>query len=406
MYPPKRRVNRYNPAVVCFCALAISCGKGDGKKKSAAPPPSPQVIVAKARIEAVPLEIKAIGNVEAYSKVQIKSQVEGEIRRVYFQEGEDVRQGQLLFEIDPRVYQQAVVEAEAQLAGAQAGLGQAEANHQRDVANAANLRNQAQRLGGLAAKGIISDQQNDAQQTQALAAERAADATQASIQSARAALKGAESRLADARLKLSYTQIRAPISGRTGNLAFKEGNLVAANAASPLVVLNQVIPTYVTFSIPEQALGELRRYSATGQLKVLAVPQGARKATEGILKFLDNEVDQASGTILLKATFPNQDRTLWPGQFVNVSVQLVVQNVVVIPAAAVKTAQQGSYAFVVKPDATAEQRTIKTSRSWQDLAVVESGVKAGEDVVTEGQLRVRPGAKVQVVSAPQKAAQP
>lgn len=408
---PARIKNRFlfnNRVAIIHSAVllvAVGCSKQEqGAQKKGGAPPAAQVVVAKARMQSVPLEIRAIGNVEAYSKVQLKSQVAGEIRRVLFHEGDDVKQGQLLFEIDPREYQQAVAEAEAQIAASQAGLGEAEANHQRDIANAANARSQADRFGGLANKGIISAQQNEAQQTQAVAAEKAAASTQAAIQSARAALKGAQARLGDARLKLSYTQIRAPISGRTGNLAFKEGNLVAANAATPLVVINQVTPAYVTFSIPEQSLSELRRYAAGGRLKVLAYPQGGGKPAEGELRFLDNEVDQASGTILLKATFSNQDRMLWPGQFANVAVQLVNQNVVVIPSSAVKTAQQGSYTFVVKPDSTAEQRTIKSPRAWQDLAVIESGVKDGETVITEGQLRVKAGAKVQIVETPQKAA--
>jgi len=404
-----RRFRLDNRFAVAFGLVSITafvgCGnQNKGEAKKGASPQAPQVVAAKARMQPVPLEIRAIGNVEAYSKVEIKSQVAGQITRVFFQEGDDVQQGQMLFQIDPREYQQAVAEAEAQIASAQAGLGEAEANHQRDLANAANARTQADRFGGLAAKGIISAQQNEAQQTQALAAEKVAASTRAAIQSARAALKGAEARLADAKLRLSYTQIRAPISGRTGNLAFKEGNLVAANAATPMVVLNQIAPTYVTFSIPEQSLRDLRRYAAAGKLKVLAFAQGVPKPSEGVLNFLDNQVDQASGTILLKARFDNRDRLLWPGQFVNAAVQLVTENVVVIPASAIKNAQQGTYAFVIKPDSTAEQRTVKSPRSWQNLAVVESGVREGETVITEGQLRVKPGVKVQVVDQPQKAA--
>lgn len=404
-FPFDNRFATIYVALIVCSLLVVGCGRGEeAAKKKGGAPPAPQVVVAKARVQMVPLEIRAIGNVEAYSKVQIKSQVAGEIRRVFFQEGDNVQQGQMLFQIDPREYQQAVAEAEAQIASAQAGLGEAQANHQRDLANAANARTQAERFGGLAAKGIISAQQNEAQQTQALAAEKAAASTQASIQSARAALKGAEARLADAKLRLSYTQIRAPISARTGNLAFKEGNLVATNAATPMVVLNQIAPAYVTFSIPEQSLAELRRYAAAGKLKVLAYSQGVAKPAEGVLNFLDNEVDQASGTILLKATFANQDRMLWPGQFVNAAVQLATQSRVVVPASAIKTAQQGTYTFVVKDDSTAEQRTVKSSRAWQDLAVVESGINEGETVITEGQLRVKPGVKVQVVDSPQKAA--
>ncbi len=360
-------------------------------------PPPTQVIVAKAEKRQVPIEIRAIGNIEAFSAVDVKSQVAGPIARVAFQEGDDVRKGQVLFEIDPRPFQQAVQQAEAELATRKAALAQAEANYQRDVAQAANARSQANRYAELTANGIIAREQNEQFQTTALAAEKAVAASKASIESARAAIKGAEAQLGDARLQLSYATIRAPISGRAGNLTRKEGNLVTANSDQPLVVINQITPVYATFSVPEQSLAELRRYSSAGKLTVQAIPQNELgDPAQGVLDFLDNRVDASSGTILLKARFSNKDRHLWPGQFVNVIVRLTSQMETVVPSTAVKNAQQGNYVFVVKPDSTAEQRTVQSARTWGDLTVIEKGVDPGEQVIVEGQLRVRPGAKVAI----------
>jgi membrane fusion protein, multidrug efflux system len=359
-------------------------------------PPPTQVIVAKAEKREVPLEIRAIGNIEAFSAVDVKSQVAGPIARVAFEEGDDVRKGQVLFEIDPRPFQQAVQQAEAELATRKAALAQAEANYQRDIAQAKNARSQANRYAELTTQGIIAREQNEQLQTTAVAAEKAVAASKASIESARAAIKGAEAQLGDARLQLSYATIRAPISGRAGSLTRKEGNLVTANSDPPLVVINQITPVYATFSVPEQSLAELRRYSSAGKLAVQAIPQNELDPAQGVLDFLDNRVDASSGTILLKARFQNKDRHLWPGQFVNVIVRLTSQMETVVPSTAVKNAQQGNYVFVVKPDSTAEQRTVQSARTWGDLTVIEKGVNPGEQVIVEGQLRVRPGAKVAI----------
>jgi multidrug efflux system membrane fusion protein len=357
------------------------------------------VVVAEARRESVPLELNAIGNVEAYSAVEVKAQVAGQLASVNFEEGQEVRKGQVLFRIDPRPFEQAVREAEAQLATTEAALGQAQATYERDVATAKNARSQARRYSDLAAKGIISREQNEQMQTQAIAAERAAAASKASIESSRANIQGAQARLSDTRLTLSYATITAPISGKTGNLQFKAGNLVTANAATPLVVINQLTPIYATFTIPEASLDELRRYSENGKLQVQATPAQTQGApATGVLDFLDNVIDPQSGTIRLKARFANTDRRLWPGQFVNVSVRLSSPMQTVVPAAAVRTSQNGSYVFVVKPDQTADQRTVESPRTWQNLAVVSKGVNPGERVIVEGQLRVKPGTKVQIVS--------
>jgi multidrug efflux system membrane fusion protein len=218
------------------------------------------------------------------------------------------------------------------------------------------------------------------------------------IESARAAIQSAEAKLGDARLQLSYATIRAPISGRAGNLTRKAGNLVTANSELPLVTINQLSPVYATFSVPEQSLPELRRYAASGKLHVHAMPQGgiATDGAGGVLDFLDNTVDVSSGTIRLKAKFPNQDRRLWPGQFVNVSVRLANPTETVVPTAAVRTAQQGNYVFVVKPDSTAEQRTVEATRAFEDMTVIRAGLNPGEQVIVEGQLRVKPGTKVRI----------
>jgi membrane fusion protein, multidrug efflux system len=381
--------------VLVGCQRAGEPAKGAGGGKGKGAPPSP-VIVAEVKQQQVPLAIRAIGNVEAFSVVEVRSQVSGPISKVLFEEGQDVRQGQVLFEIDPRPFQQTINEMEAEVAARRATLAQAEAALERDQANAKNARSQAERYNQLATAGIIAKEQNEQFQTTALAAEKGVNAARATIESAKAAIKGAEAKLGDARLQMTYATIRAPISGRAGGILRKAG-LVAANN-EVLVTINQVTPVYATFSVPEQSIPDLRRYSAGGKLKVQAIPQNGspETAANGVLDFLDNRVDASTGTIMLKARFPNQDRKLWPGQFVNVNVQLAMTNEVVAPTAAVKTAQQGNYVFVVKPDMTAEQRTVITARSYEDITVIQNGLNPGERVIVEGQVRVKNGSKVRI----------
>jgi multidrug efflux system membrane fusion protein len=326
----------------------------------------------------------------------VRSQVSGPIAKVLFEEGQEVREGQVLFELDPRPFQQSVREMEAEVAARKAALAQAEAALERDLANAKNAKSQADRYNQLATAGIIAKEQNEQFQTSALAAEKGANATRATIESAKAAIAGAEAKLGDARLQLSYATIRAPISGRVGTITKKAG-LVAANNET-LVTINQISPVYATFSIPEQSLPDLRRYASGGKLKVEAIPQngGPDAAAYGTLNFLDNQVDASTGTIKLKARFANQDRKLWPGQFVNVTVHLSVSNEIVAPTSAVKTAQNGNYVFVVKPDMTAEQRTVETARAYEDVTVIQNGLNAGEQVVVEGHVRIKNGSKVRI----------
>ncbi len=352
----------------------------------------------------VPLEIRAIGNVEANSTVEVKSQVAGQLQKVFFTEGDEVRQGQVLFQIDPRQLEQAVSQAEASLENANATVGQAQANYERDLAQAKNARSQADRYAQLAGQGIVSREANENYRTQADAAERVAAASKAAIASAESNVRAAAARLADAKLQLAYATIEAPVSGKTGKLAVKPGNLVPANSPTPLVVIAQLAPVFANFTIPEQQFSLIRSYSSRAKLAVQAYPGSnspdagpSSTPVIGTLDFFDNQVDTSTGTILLRARFPNTDHRLWPGQFVNVVVRLDVPTATVIPTAAVSSGQNGRYVFVVKPDLTAEQRTIESTRDYQDLTVVTSGVAPGERVIVRGQLRVQPGSKVEIV---------
>ena len=281
-------------------------------------------------------------------------------------------------------------QAEAELASKRAALGQAQVNYERDLAQARNARAQAQRYADLATKGIITDEENDQDQTRAVAAEKMTAATKASIAVARASIQYANAKLTDARLKLDYATIRAPISGRTGELTLKAGNFVAADANTPLVVINQITPAYATFSVPEHWLNEVRRYSPIGTLQVHAFLRAGAAPAEGTLDFPDNAADHTSGSVLLKARFPNQNLRLWPGQFINAAVGRASRN-------HRAGGRQGSYVFVVRSDSTAEQRSVQTVRTWQDVTVISGGVSPGERVVVEGHLRVTPGTKVQIV---------
>lgn len=343
-----------------------ACSKKEPPKER---PPVP-VTVAASVLKTVPVQVRAIGNVEPYNTVSIKAQVNGQIARVHFTEGQDVRKGDLLFTIDPRPFE--------------AALRQAEANLARDRAQAKNAGEQARRYASLLKDGIVTQEQYDQLRTnaEALAATVAAD------------LAAVE----NARIQLGYCSIRSPISGRTGNLAVQAGNLVKANDVPVLVTINQITPIFATFAVPEREMVEIRRHMGKGNLKVEALVAGEeRKPEEGTLSFLDNTVDPTTGTIKLKGTFANRERRLWPGQFVNVLITLATRpNTVVVPSQAVQTGQQGQFVFVVRPDAVAEQRPVTTGLTHEGFTVIEKGMQPGETVVTDGQMRLVPGAKVLV----------
>jgi len=338
---------------------------GGGRSREAVP-----VLVATATQKTMPLQIRAVGNVEAYSTVSVKSQVTGVLTQAHFKEGENVKKGQLLFTIDPRPLE--------------AALKQAEANLARDTAQLQNSREQARRYAELVKKEYVSKEQYDQIRANA-------DAAEAVVQSDQAAVE-------NAKVQLSYCYIFSPIDGQAGTLLVNEGNLVRVNDATPLVVINQVTPIYVTFSVPEQNLADIRRHAAAGSLKVAAQFQADEgRAEQGSLAFVDNAVDRTTGTIKLKAEFKNGDRRLWPGQFINVALVLSTQSdAVVVPSEAVQVGQEGQHVFVIKPDNSVEVRPVVVSRTDGGEAVIAKGLQAGEQIVREGQFLLGPESRIEV----------
>ena len=393
-----RRANFASAAVVVAAMVFAGC-----VQKGATPPGGRRgggdvpVTVTTVSTRDVPVELQVIGNVEAYSNIALKAQVSGELTKAYIHEGDYVKKGQLLFSIDPRAMKAQLQQAQATLARDQALLSQAQANLARDQSQAKYSRDQANRYADLQKEGIVSKDQTEQLRSAADASGQAIAADQAAIESARAEIAAQKATVETMQVQFGYTDIKSPIDGRTGNINVKQGNIVTANTVD-LLTINQVQPIYVTFSVPEAQLADIKRYMAVGKLPVSAIPQDDPGATEtGLLTFTDNNVDMTTGTIKLKGTFPNAARKLWPGEFVRVSLRLTTQhNAVVVPNQAVQTGQEGSFVFVVKPDRSVENRPVTTgARIDQDL-VVDQGLRAGETVVTEGQLRLAPGMKVMV----------
>ena len=372
----KPTVERLPSTIVLFLFSALLFISGCGNKEqvqaargSGGRPPAP-VVIASVEQRDIPVQIKGIGNVEAYQTVLIRSQVNGQIQQIFFKEGEDVREGQPLFRLDKRPFQ--------------ADLEKAIGQMKHDQAQAENSRIQAERYSQLEKEGVASQEQAEQLRAQAKADASAVEADNAAVDAAR--------------VQLQYTDIVAPIKARAGALMINLGNLVKANDTPYLVQLNQVTPIYVTFSVPESNLDRVRRRFTSGQLKVLAYPKGqSDQPAEGRLTFIDNGVDTTTGMFKLKATYQNTDRRLWPGQFVDVALELSTQkNAVVVPTRAIQTGQQGEYVYVVRADSTAESRPVKTAGAYQNLTVVSDGLKIGEHVIVNGQLRVSPNAKVVV----------
>ena len=360
--------------VVASLTLLTSCSDKSTTGKAA---PSPQAALAAmppvpvtlgvASLKTVPIQVRTIGNGEAYSTVNVKSQVEGRVERVYFEEGQTVKKGQLLFSIDSRPFETAVQQAQANLA--------------KDQALEKNAQAQAARYDELFKSGIVSKDQYDQFHTTAASLEASVKADQAAVETGK--------------IQLGYCSIYAPIEGRTGNLMVHSGNTVKANDAT-LVVINQISPLYVDFSVPEQYLSDIKKYMAQGRLGVQAIlPHEEDRPELGWISFVDNSVDRTTGTILLKGTFPNAGNRLWPGQFVNVVITLAEQrNAVVVPSQAVQTGQQGQYIFVVKSDNSVEIRPVVPGAVVGGDEVIEKGIQSGERVVTDGQLMLFPGAHV------------
>ena len=356
-------------------ALAAACTGSEaqqsqqsrqGAPQAAAVPVTTAVVVQKP----MPIEIGVVGTAEAYSTVAVRAQITGELTSVTFEQGEDVQAGQVLFTLDRRPLE--------------AALSQAQANLQRDSAQAANAKVIAQRFEDLVQRGIGTRAERDTALATATALEATVGANTAAVE--------------NARVQLQYATIRAPIAGRTGALMVHAGNLVRANDQTPLVVINQVTPIYVSFGIPEATLPDLRRYMAQGSLQVDALPAGDEGTPAiGRITFVDNTVDQTTGTIRIKGTFANTNRRLWPGQFTNVVVRLSTdRGALVVPTAAVQTGPQGQYVFLVKADKTVDMQPVTVARTAKGETVLKEGVKPGDTVVTDGQLRLVPGARISV----------
>lgn len=374
-----------------------------------APPPAVPVMAASVTLETVPLQVNAIGRSEAYSTVSVTSQAEGQMMKVYFTEGQYVKKGDPLFTIDPRPAQAGMAGTVANQSKAVSDQRQAEATLAKDRAQAKNAAVSAERYEYLYKQGVVSKDQYDQMRTNAEALAAVAKADEAAVASARDSVKAAQAAVQASQVQVSYTEIRAPIDGRTGSLMIHQGNVVKANDTNPLVVINQVNPIYVTFSVPETQLPEIKRYMAAGPVQVAGtIPNDSGPPEQGTLTFIDNAIDPATGTVKLKATFQNNQQRLWPGQFVNIAVTLTTQpNAVVVPSAAVQVGQQGQYVFVIKDDQTVELRNVQVQRAIGEKSLISSGLTAGETVVTDGQLRLRPGSRVKVTDqSGQPAGQP
>lgn len=389
-----QRLQRFAPSLSsprAWCGLVIvaaiaaaglsACSNKDApaaaKGKADKGAPATPVVVAEVTQQTVPLRLQAIGNVEPYATVAVKARVDGQIVDAPFRDGQDVVKDQPLFQIDARPLQ--------------ALLKQAEANLLRDKAQLERARSQEIRYKDLLAKKFVSP---DAY-AQFLT----------NVETAAAVVSADEAAVETATLQLEYTTIRAPISGRTGKIMIQLGNMVKANDAAPLVVINQVSPIYLNFAVPEQHLGAIRAAMAKHTLKVEASLTDSKGTTaaNGELAFIDNAIDATTGTVKLRARFPNQDKLLWPGQFAMANLTLgVQQDVIVVPSRAVQTGPKGQFVFVVKADLTAEQRAVVVERVEGAQTVIAKGLMPGEKVVTLGQVRLSPGIKVNPKSDPAK----
>jgi membrane fusion protein, multidrug efflux system len=331
------------------------------------------VVVSTVEEKTVPVQLAAIGNVEAFATVAIKARVTGELKEIHFREGQDVAQGSLLFTIDPDPFV--------------ADLKKAQANLAKDIALSQKAEEDLKRYSELVKNDYISREQYEQSVT--------------NLEALKAQIKADQAAVDTARLQVTYCSIRAPITGRTGNYLADRGNMIKANDDNKnMVVINQIRPIFVAFSLPEQHLADIKKYSAAGHLKLKAlVSKSEAHPEEGRITFIDNTVDRATGTIRLKGTFPNKDRKLWPGQFVNVVLDLTSQtNALVVPAQAVQTGIEGQYVFIINPDLKAQVRPVTAGRSLNGLVVIEKGLQAGEKVVVDGQFQLVSGTKVQIKS--------
>jgi membrane fusion protein, multidrug efflux system len=381
--------------VAATAMLLAACSDNAAGKARVQQPPVP-VTVGEVLEKTIPVQLTAVGNAMAYTTVGIKSQINGQLVEVRFKEGQDVRKGDLLFVIDPRPFEAALRQTEAALNQRQAEVRQAQAAVERDTAQLENSKVQERRYRELVAKELIAREQYDTLNTNMAAMQATVEADRAAVENAKAALQAAQANVDNARLQLAYTTIYAPIDGRTGNLLVQNGNVLKANDDNPIVVINQVHPIYVSFAVPEQYLVDIKKYRELGRLQVVARPPRQKETlATGELTFVNNAVDQTTGTIQLKGTFANESNTLWPGQFVDVAMTITSRTAIVVPSQSIQPGQQGPYVFIVKPDQTVESRPVTPGVRLGAETIVEKGVKAGERVVTDGQLRLVPGARIE-----------
>jgi multidrug efflux system membrane fusion protein len=373
--------NQRHPLKVLAIAATLMAGaftlifmtRSEGTPQREKREPLVPVKVAVAERRDVPVQLQAVGTVEAYATVSIKSRVDGQLVGVHFREGQDLKKGDLLFTIDPRPYEAALKEARARL--------------DRDIALADKADLDARRYAELVAKNYVSSDKFEQFRANA-------EALRATVAADRAALERAQ-------LNVDYCYIRAPMTGRTGRLLVDEGAQIKANDdKGGMVEIMQIMPINVGFAVPQQYLTEIKTHMARGALKVeVDIPDSQAKPEPGTLDFLDHKVNTQTGTVLLKGTFANKDRLLWPGQFVMATLTLTTRSgAIVIPSIAIQVGQDGQFVYVVKPDMSVESRAVVPGMSVGDEVVIDKGLAAGEQVVTEGQLRLVPGAKVQITS--------
>src|ERR1051325_5610857 len=358
-------------AYVAYAQTTSGAGRKPEQGRREGRPAVPVTVVTAVQ-KIMPVQVEAVGTVEPFSTVSIRSQVTGAITKVHFKEGQDVKEGDQLFTVDPRPLE--------------AALKQAEANLAKDTAMLANAREQTRRYAELVKKQYVSQEQYDQIKTNGDAIEATVEADKANVE--------------NAKVQLSYCRIFSPVTGRTGSLLVNEGNVVRTNDPTPLVTINQISPIYVTFTIPEQNLPEVKSRLAAGRLNVQAVtPEDEKRPEQGDLTFVDNSVDRTTGTIKLKGTFANRDRRLWPGQFVKAVLKLVDQSSVVVPSEAVQAGQQGQQVFVVRGESGVEVRPVVVGRSLNGESVIEKGIEPGERVITDGQFLLGPGSRIQIKTA-------
>lgn len=395
--------------------LACS-GKPDANKSAGKGAPPAPVTVGRVERRTVPITLSNIGTIEAPATVSIKSKIGGELTKVYISEGQKVKAGDPLFEIDRRPYEIALQQAQAELGRQDALLKQAQAERERDLAQMNNAESQLERNRKLAKTGVISRDDFDKLDATAKSLRASVAADEAAIASAGQAGHAARISIDNARLQLSYCTLRAPLTGRLGDLHVDQGNLVKADADTGLVTINQIQPINVAFTLPEAEFGRVTEAKRKGPLTVMVTlpdenneAEDAGKDTDesdgaaaagngastGTLTFIDNQVDRQTGTIRLKGEFANADERLWPGQFVNVDLVIgQLHDATLAPRRAILTGQSGQYCYVVAPGKTVKSRTVTTGAQIGDALVIKSGLAPGERIVLDGQLRLVDGAKI------------